>query len=161
MRPWLIKVCALLSPVLCKRATTVSSVVQPFGDSNFHAMPPHGGATAPLCPSFPYKRPPPSWDVTSDGTLKLPHTLTMLQLALLAALANLAIAVVSAQDPVVFNTSSPVFGGSLTNCGTSGPVSCGDDGDSSEVDLCCYESPGVSCIRCLPVSWCCAQLTHV
>jgi hypothetical protein len=85
----------------------------------------------------------------------------MLQLALLAALANLAIAVVSAQDPVVFNTSSPVFGGSLTNCGTSGPVSCGDDGDSSEVDLCCYESPGVSCIRCLPVSWCCAQLTHV
>jgi ribonuclease T2 len=66
----------------------------------------------------------------------------MLQLALLAALSNLAIAVVSAQDPVVFNTSSPLFGGSLTNCGTSGPVSCGQDGDPSEVDRCCYESPG-------------------
>jgi hypothetical protein len=71
----------------------------------------------------------------------------MLQLALLAALTNLAIGVASAQDPVVFNTSSPLFGGSLTNCGTSGPVSCGEDGDPSGVDRCCYESPGVSCIR--------------
>jgi ribonuclease T2 len=64
----------------------------------------------------------------------------MLQVALLAALTNVAIAVVSAQDPVVFNTSSPLFG-SLTNCGTSGPLSCGD-GDPSQEDLCCYEYPG-------------------
>ncbi len=67
-------------------------------------------------------------------------------LALLAALANVAIAVVSAQDPVVFNTSSPLFG-SLSNCGTSGPQSCGDDGPSQ--DLCCYEYPGVSRIQSL------------
>jgi hypothetical protein len=73
----------------------------------------------------------------------------MLQVALLAALANLAIAVVSAQDPVVFNTSSPLFGsvpGSLTSCGTSGPLSC-DGGDPSHENLCCYEYPGVSWIR--------------
>jgi hypothetical protein len=70
----------------------------------------------------------------------------MLQVALLAALTNLAIAVVSAQqDPVVFNTSSPLFG-SLTNCGPDGPESCGD-GDGSQEDLCCYEYPGVSYIR--------------
>jgi hypothetical protein len=68
----------------------------------------------------------------------------MLQVALLAALTNVAIAVVSAQDPVVFNTSSPLFG-SLTNCGTSGPLSCAED--PSQEDLCCYEYPGVSCIR--------------
>jgi hypothetical protein len=69
----------------------------------------------------------------------------MLQLALLAALTNLAIAVVSAQDPAVFNTSTPLSG-SLTNCGTSGPLSC-SGGDPSQVNLCCYEYPGVSCIR--------------
>ena len=74
----------------------------------------------------------------------------MLQVALLAALTNVAIAVVSAQDPVVFNTSSPLFG-SLTNCGTSGPLSCGD-GDPSQEDLCCYEYPGVSCIRYISTS---------
>jgi hypothetical protein len=68
----------------------------------------------------------------------------MLQLALLAALANVAIAVVSAQDPVVFKAPNPLSG-SLTNCGTSGPLSC--DGNPSEQNLCCYEYPGVSCIR--------------
>ena len=68
----------------------------------------------------------------------------MLQVALLAALTNVAIAVVSAQDPAVFNTSSPLFG-SLTNCGTSGPLSC-EGGEPSHEDLCCYEYPGVSCI---------------
>jgi hypothetical protein len=65
----------------------------------------------------------------------------MLQLALLAALTSLAIGVVSAQDPVVFNTSSPHFGGSLSRCRKSAPVSCGEDGDPPKVDLCCYESP--------------------
>jgi hypothetical protein len=69
----------------------------------------------------------------------------MLQVALPAALTNVAIAVVSAQDPVVFNTSSPLFG-SLTNCGTSGPLSCEDGGDPSQENLCCHEYPGVSCI---------------
>jgi len=39
----------------------------------------------------------------------------------------------------VFNTSSPLFG-SLTNCGTSGPLSCAED--PSQEDLCCYEYPG-------------------
>ena len=69
----------------------------------------------------------------------------MLQVALLAALANVAIAVVSAQDPVVFKAPNPLSdSGSLTNCGTSGPLSC--DGDPSHENLCCYESPGVSCI---------------
>ena len=66
----------------------------------------------------------------------------MLRVALLAALTNLAIAVVSAQDPVMFNTSSSLFG-SLTNCDASGPLSC-EDGDPSQEDLCCYEYPGVS-----------------
>jgi len=59
--------------------------------------------------------------------------------ALLTSLAYMAIAVVSAQDPAVFNTSSTLFG-TLTDCGTSGPPSCG--GDSSDQNLCCYESPG-------------------
>lgn len=74
----------------------------------------------------------------------------MLRVALLAALTNLAIAVVSAQDPVMFNTSSSLFG-SLTNCDASGPLSCGG-GDPSQEDLCCYEYPGVSfAFRYLPI----------
>lgn len=159
VRPSPIKVCALLR----KRAITVSfNAVQSYGDPNFNGhvrrRTPHTAASLRPCALRSYKRPPPKRDVTSDGTLKFPRPHMMLQLALLAALSNLAIAVVSAQDPVVFNTSSPLFGSSLTNCGTSGPVSCGQDGDPSEVDLCCYESPGVSCISdTLPVSWRYAQ----
>jgi hypothetical protein len=65
----------------------------------------------------------------------------MLQVALLAALAHVVIAVVSAQDPVVFNAPSPLFA-SLTNCSTSGPLSC-EGGDPSKENLCCYEYPGV------------------
>jgi len=91
----------------------------------------------------------------------------MLQVALLAALTNVAITVVSAaQVPVVFNApvssdmSSPLFG-SLTNCSSSGPESCGDE-DPDQENLCCYESPGVSCIRYLPVLLAPApKLTHV
>ena len=68
----------------------------------------------------------------------------MLQIALLAALTNVAIgALASAQDPVVFNTTSPLFA-PLTNCGTSGPLSCGGE-DRPQEDLCCYEDPRVSC----------------
>jgi hypothetical protein len=66
--------------------------------------------------------------------------------ALLAVLANAAIAVVSAQDPAVFNTSGILFGNSLiSNCGTSGPPSCSVD--PTQQDPCCYEYPGVSHVR--------------
>lgn len=82
-----------------------------------------------------------------------PSYLTMF--ALLTGLACMAIAVVSAQDPAVFNTSSTLFG-TLTDCGTSGPPSCG--GDPSDQNLCCYESPGV---RWILVSWRTPKLTHV
>lgn len=64
--------------------------------------------------------------------------------ALLAVLANVAIAVVSAQDPAVFNTSAILFGNGISatsDCGTAGPPSCSLN--SPPQDGCCYESPGV------------------
>lgn len=64
--------------------------------------------------------------------------------ALLAGLANAAIvAVVSAQDSAVFNTSAVLFGNgnsATSNCGTSGPSSCSIDPPPG--DTCCYEYPG-------------------
>lgn len=75
--------------------------------------------------------------------------------ALLTVLASTAIAVVSAQEPAVFNTSSSLIG-TLTDCGTSGPPSCG--GDPSGQNLCCYEYPGV---RYMSVRWRKPKLTHV
>ena len=109
-----------------------------------------------LMSALSHKRPP-SRDVQVTKLLTItfshPHKVTMLQVALLAALTNVATAVVSAaHDPVVFNTSSPPLFGSRTNCSTSGPRSCGG-GDPSQEGLCCYEHPSVSCIRYLPVSW--------
>jgi len=64
--------------------------------------------------------------------------------ALLAVLANAAIAVVSAQDSGVFNTSAILFGNgnsATSDCGTAGPPSCSID--SPPQNACCYEYPGV------------------
>jgi ribonuclease T2 len=63
--------------------------------------------------------------------------------ALLAILANVAVAVVSAQqEPVVFNTSGLFSSTQVpSNCGTSGPPSCSID-SPPEDELCCYEYPG-------------------
>jgi len=63
--------------------------------------------------------------------------------ALLAVLANAAVAVVSAQDAAVFNTSAVLLGNGISvtsDCGTSGPPSCSID--SPPQDACCYEYPG-------------------
>ncbi|KAI9460628.1 ribonuclease T2-like protein [Lactarius psammicola] len=60
--------------------------------------------------------------------------------ALLAILANVAFAVVSAHD-LVSNNTSHLFNKRLTSgCGLSGQVSCHANPIPS--DLCCYESPG-------------------
>ncbi|KAI0296141.1 ribonuclease T2-like protein [Russula brevipes] len=63
--------------------------------------------------------------------------------ALLAILANVAVAVVSAQqEPVVFNTSSLFSSTQIpSDCGISGPPSCSIS-SPPEDELCCYEYPG-------------------
>ncbi|KAH9964278.1 base non-specific acid ribonuclease [Russula dissimulans] len=66
------------------------------------------------------------------------HPLTGMMFALLAVLANVAITVVSAQDPVPFNISGPLFG-KLTQCDGSA-LSCSLDNPPE--NLCCYEYPG-------------------
>jgi hypothetical protein len=81
-----------------------------------------------------------------DGALsKFQHHHSGEMFALLAVLANAAIiAVVSAQDSAVFNTSAVLFGNgnsATSDCGTSGPPSCSLG--SPPQDACCYEYPGV------------------
>ncbi|KAI0284721.1 hypothetical protein BC826DRAFT_1124583 [Russula brevipes] len=62
--------------------------------------------------------------------------------ALLAVLANAAIAVVPAQEPVMSNISS-VFSSTRipSKCGASGPTSCGISPPTKNKS-CCYEHPG-------------------